>query len=157
RREGVSAEEIAPAQVVDLLELELNSAFDRVLFERDRQVILIFDAVAVVEIRGAVRTAAEECIGHIDGQASLVSLLIGAFALVLKTSFLNHLRVDDPGLGQPQVVVRVIAVRCARIQHVIVARTAAEAAEAAASTAEASSSYAAAEGEAEAAAEAVRE
>jgi hypothetical protein len=39
RRKTVSAVEIAPAQVVKLLELELNSAFDRVLFQRDRQVI----------------------------------------------------------------------------------------------------------------------
>src|SRR5262249_24737866 len=152
RREGVSAVEIAPVQIVELLVLELNPAFDRVLFERDRQVILVFNAVAVAEIRAAWRTAAAERISHVDGQAYRVRLLIAAFALILQTSLMDHFRVDDPGLGHPQGVVIIFAARSAFCQHIVAGTAAtAEAATAAAATAAATTT---AEAEAEAAAEA---
>src|SRR5215510_3522318 len=91
------------------------------LFERDRQVILIFDTVVVADIRAAGRTAALERIGHVDGQTECVRLLIAAFALILQTRLMNHLRIDDPGLGHPQVVTSVLAARSAFRQHNVAA------------------------------------
>src|SRR5262245_32587934 len=124
------------------------------LFERDRQVILIFDAVVVAEIRAAVGAAAAERIGHVNGQSHVLRLLISAFALVLKTGLVNHLRVDDPGLGQPQVVTRVITVRRPFGQSIVAGTAPGGAAEAAEAAPSSSYKPAAAEAEPKPAAEA---
>src|SRR5262249_29184199 len=113
--------------------------------------------VGVVETRTAGGAAAEECAIHVDGHLIIVRLLIATFTLILKTSLMNHIRVDDPRLGQSQVMVRGIYARGACGQRIDAGAGAASAAAAAAAEASAAAAAGAPEAEAEAAAEANRE
>ena len=94
--ESVTAVEIAGAQIVVIVVLNLHAAFDRVLgaFAGVGHIVLILQAGLLGVARTAGRAAAAERAQHVDRYTSRVRRLIPGVVLILQARFVQQFRTN---------------------------------------------------------------